>query len=442
VTKRREIFGWAMFDVANSAYTTIIVTVLFNSVFSEVIVGPDPLAPGAAAGSDPSYSWGNLLWSIVIATSALLAAILSPLFGALTDVTHSRKRFLAFSVALCSGATCMLWFAGPGDILLASALVVIAGLGFSLSENFIASFLPHLSTPENIGKISGLGWGLGYFGGLGSIVLVQAVTGSTASPEHMEQLRWVGPLTGIFFVLFAIPTFLLVSEPARALGEERALKSAIRKSYSEVAHTLRDLSRYKDLTRFLTSLFFFSGGLSIVISFAALFGKQVYGIEGQWRTIFFVTLQLTAAGGAFLFGWLQSRIGAMPAVNITLFIWIGTILAIYFLEPLAALLGVADLRTMFIIVGNFAGLCLGATQASSRAMVGLLSPPERSGEFFGFWGLSGKLASILAILTFGFLQRMFDLKTAMLLCASFFVVGLVLNFTVDEKRGRAVVAKG
>jgi UMF1 family MFS transporter len=431
MAKKREILGWATFDVANSAYTTIIVTVLFNSIFSEIIVGPDP----GTEGSTATYARGNLWWSFIIAASSLLAALLSPLFGALSDVTSHRKRYLALSVGICSVATSLLWFVSPGQVWFAAILVVIAGFGFSLSENFIASFLPHIATPANIGKISGLGWGLGYFGGLGSIVLVQAVTGSTASIEYYDQLRWVGPLTGFFFILFSLPTFIFVKEPAVALSNEQALVPAIKKSYAEVRQTLRKLGDYRDLTRFLVSFTFFSGGLAIVISFAALFGKQVYAVEGEWRTIFFVSLQLTAAAGAFLFGWIQAHIGALRAVNITLAIWIATILAIWWLEPLAALLGVSDLRLMFVIIGNFAGLCLGATQASSRALVGLMAPPERSGEFFGFWGLAGKIASIVAILSFGFLQSFFDLRTAMLICSSFFIIGLLINLGVDEKRG-------
>jgi len=433
MVRRREVFGWAMFDVANSAYTTIIITVAFNSIFAGLIVGPD-------AGTADKYSWGNFLWAAVVSTAAFLAAVLSPLFGAMSDVSSARKKFLALSVALCSGATAALYFIRQGDVEAAAALIIISNLGFSLSENFISSFLPHISTPKNIGKISGLAWGMGYFGGLLSIILVQSATGLVYESQHYESLRLVGPLTAAFFIVFAVPTFLFVREPTVALSHTTNLRQAIINSYKELGATFRNLRHFRDLTRFLTSFFFFQGGLAIVISFAALYGKQVIGIEGKWQTIFFVGLQLTAAAGAFSFGFLQDRIGALRSINITLVIWITTIVLIYFVKPLSAVFEV-DPKLMFIMVGNFAGFCLGATQSSARALVGLFSPPERSGEFYGFWGLAGKMAAVTATITFGFLQRVFSLENAMLFCSSFFILGFLLNLGVDEKRGRTAAAR-
>jgi UMF1 family MFS transporter len=179
----------------------------------------------------------------------------------------------------------------------------------------------------------------------------------------------------------------------------------------------------------LLSFFFFQAGLSIVISFAALYGTQEVGIAGAMFTLFFITLQLTAGFGAILFGYLQDRLGPMKALNLTLYIWILTIVLIYLLKPIASSLSI-DPKILFIVFANFAGLCLGATQASARAIVGWLSPSNQSGEFYGFWGLSGKLAAVAGVLAFGGLQSLLPLKTAMLVCSVFFVVGLVINQTV------------
>jgi UMF1 family MFS transporter len=433
--KKREVFGWALFDVANSSYTTIIITVAFNSVFSELIVGPK-------AGTTNDFSMGNLLWGLIISASAFLSAIAAPLLGAMSDVGQSRKKYLFLSVLVCSGATSGLFFAGTGDVWLAALLVIVSSFGFSLSENFISSFLPHVSNNKNIAKISGLAWGLGYLGGLLSIVLIQTLVGLEYRAQRWDQLKWIGPLTGLFFVLFSIPTFLLVKEPINQVTEAARLKSismsqTMKEAVEELKRTFRSLIKYQDLANFLLGFLFFQGGVAIVVSFASLYGKQEVGIEGSWQTVFFVSLQITAAVGALFFGWLQHKVGALFALNLTLGIWIITVLLIYFLDPVSALFPMFDKKAVFIAIGNLAGLCLGATQSSARTIVGMFAPPARSGEFYGFWGLVGKLASVLANLSFAVLQAAFSLKIAMLMCSAFFVVGYLFTRKVNEARGVA-----
>lgn len=433
VTKR-EIFGWCLFDVANSSYTTTIITVFFGRIFAEVIVGPD-------ASNPSSFSNGNLLWSWLLGASWMMTALLGPFFGAMSDVGGRRKQFLAASVMLCALATAMLYTAGPGMIAWAALLVVVSNFGFSLSENFIAAFLPHISTPKNIGKISGWSWGLGYLGGIGSIILCAAVVNvEEFTPATFDSLRWVGPLTAAFFVVFSLPTFMFVREPKSMAAQSFDFKAALSNAYTEFFSTFKKLRDYPDLARFLMSFFFFFGGLSIVISFAAIYAAQVVGITGgKWQTIFFLVINLSAAVGAVAFGYIQNKLGALKTVNLTLVVWIATVLMIYFLEDLGRLLGVSDLKLLFIGVANFAGVCLGATQSATRALVGLFSPPSRSGEFFGFWGLAGKLSAVFSVLVFGFLQTILSLHASMLACLTFFAVGLVLNRTVNEGRGRANV---
>lgn len=429
MARRREIFGWCLFDVANSSYTTIIITVAFNVIFVQLIVGPDE-------GTTNLFSRGNFLWSVIVSLSAFVGAVLSPLMGAMSDVSTKRKAFLGFSAVICSLGTAMLYFVSPGAIFLASFLIIITHSAFALSENFISAFLPHLSTPETIGKISGWGWGLGYLGGLGSIVLCGQLVGFEFTMENFENLRLVGPLAGLFFLLFSIPTFLFVKEP-QTPRTSTSLKQSIFAAYGQLLHTFTKLRHYGDLARFLLSFFFFQGGLMIVISFSALYGQQVVGISGALFTLFFVSLQITAALGSIFFGYLQDRIGALRTVNLTLVVWILTIIAIYFLEPIGKILGVTNLKILFLIIANFAGLCLGATQASVRAIIGLFSPRNQSGEFYGFWGFSGKLAAVFGVLVFGSVQTILDLRTALLACVSFFIIGLLLNSTVNQKRAIA-----
>lgn len=424
--RRREVVGWCMFDVANSCYVTTIITVFFGRIFSEVIVGPD-------TGTVDSYSGANWLWALTLGISWLVTALVGPLAGALSDMGGSRKRFLAASVVVCCIATAGLATVGPGDVRRGALLILISNLGFSLSENFISAFLPHIAPPEKIGRISGLGWGLGYMGGLVAIVLTQRLLDveGTYSADHFDRLRWLGPFTALLFGVFAVPTFLFVREPAATIGAEQQASwgalARVRSAYRETFRTIRSLRDERRLGRFLTSFFFFQGGVTIVIAFAAIYGAQVMGVTGKYQAIFFVTLQLSAVLGSLFFGVLQDRWGALETVNLTLVIWIVMIVAIYCLEPFGKAFGIADMRWYFIALGNGAGLCIGATQASARAIVGMLAPKERSGEYYGLWGLSGKLAAVFAMIAYGQLQIWMPLQEAMLLCVSFFVVGLAIN---------------
>lgn len=426
-----------MFDVANSSYTTAMITVFFAPIFSQLIVG------GTIENGTESFSKGNFLWSLVLSISWLLTGLIGPLFGALSDVGRSRKKFLVGSVFLCVAGCFALYFLKPGMFVAASVLLIVSNIGYSLSENFISAFLPHISTPENIGKISGLGWGLGYFGGIGSLVFCNWIMGTNEyTLENFDRLMRVAPATGVFFLVFSLPTFIFLKEPAVSLDRLTRVRDEIRKAYAELAHAVRNIRDYPDLARFLVAFFFFQGGLSIIISFAAIYASQVLNMTGDWQVRFFLVINLTAALGAIAFGLIQDKLGTIRTVNLTLYIWISTILFIYFLEPIGVWLQVEDLKNLFLVVGCLAGACLGATQSAARTLIGKFSPPARSGEFFGFWGFAGKMSAVTSILVFGFLQMRLSLQMSMLLCSSFFIIGRLINLTVDEKRGAECALKG
>ncbi len=421
---RRALVGWCLFDVANSAYTTIIITVAFNVIFTKLIVGSQ---------TEGGLSHGNALWAWTLAASWLVVAFAGPLLGSISDSRGWRKPLLATSVLLCCLASSGLYFVSPGEVGLAVVLILFSNMGYSLSENFISAFLPSVAKPEDMGRVSGLAWGLGYFGGLGSILICQVVTGLDYAPDNFDRLRWVGPLTAGFFLMGSLPALLWLREPARVPHPAQSL--------GKIRDTLDRLRALPDLARLLVSSFFFQGGLAIVISFAAIYGEQEVGLTGGWQAALFISLQLTAAGGAFFFGWLQSRWSGLKTLDVTLYIWLLTILLIYEIRPLADLLGLADLRLLFLVVGNLAGLCLGATQSVARALVGQMAPPERSGEVFGLWGFSGKLAMVFSLFVFGGLQKWVGLRHSLLFCAVLFVVSLWLHRAIRE-RARPLAARG
>lgn len=419
-TPSRALLGWCLFDVANSSYTTLIITVAFNVIFTKLIVGPD---------AEGSFAAGNSLWAWTLAASWGAVAVLGPWLGVLSDAHGWRKRFLVGSVLLCCAASSFFYALEPGSIAGAIALLLLSNIGYSLSENFIAAFLPSVARPEAMGRISGLAWGLGYFGGLLSIVLCQVATGLDYRLENWSALRWIGPMTAAFFLCASVPALLWLREPPVVRNPEGA--------FAQFRQAFRDLRRMPDLSRLLISCFFFQGALAIVISFAAIYGEQVVGLTGGWQAAFFLTLQVSAALGAFFFGWLQSRWGGMRTLNLTLYVWVLAVALIVFLPSLAAVWGVSDLKLPFLLVGNLAGLCLGATQSCARALVGQFAPVGKAGEVFGFWGFSTKLAMVFALLVFGLLQRLWGLQAGMFFCAALFAVSRFLHLFIDERRGRA-----
>lgn len=427
---KREIFGWAMFDFANQAYTLLIITVVFGDLFTRVIVG-----------DGPDYRMGNLLWSLALAISYLLVVLSGPLFGAAMDYSARRKQFLFMSYLLTITATALLYFVEPGWIIPAMVLVIVSNFAYAIGENFIASFLPDLGPRNALGWISGLGWALGYIGGLVASVFTLFLLGDV-SAENYERIRWVGPFAAVFFLLAAIPTFLFVRERGRrrALPPGRNLVSA---GLHRLSVTAREVRRFRDLSILLISIFFTMAGIYIIISFSFIYGSQVIGWEESVRAMMFVVVQITAAIGAIGFGWIQSRIGAKVTYLMTLLLWIAAIVAIWQTPGLTAvarsLLGVSwEAQYVFLFAGCLAGLSLGSSQSAGRALVGVLTPKGKEAEFFGLWGLASKLAAVLGILGLGLIQVWLGLADAILFCIVLFVLALLTVAPVNEGRGSAV----
>ena len=427
----REIFGWAMFDFANSSYTTVITTVVFGVVFTNLVVG-----------DGPDYKRGNLLWSVAMSVSYGLVVLTAPVLGAIMDFRAVKKRFLFGSYLITVAATAMLYFVSPGYALVGMVLVVVSNYGFAVGESFTSSFLPDLGPAEELGKISGFAWGLGYVGGVACTALVLAFVGEgDLKIENFERVRMVGPITAIFFLVAAIPTFMFLRER----GTPKTLPpgdTVLGTGFRRIVETGRALGGFRDLLVFFVAFFFAMAGLSIVILFAFIYGEQVIGWSGTSRTLMFVVTNLTASVGAVGFGFLQKRWGNLRTFNLTLAIWVAAIIGIWGTPGITTWLNGAlgtewQAEHVFLFMGATAGLCMGATQSASRTIVAVFSPESKSAEFFGFWGVFGKLAAIFGTLSLGVLQVALDLQRAILLCALFFLAALVFTLFVREQRGRA-----
>ncbi len=394
--KRREIFGWCCFDFANSAYTTIIITVVYAVYFAGVV----------ADGRPAAAAW----WGLTLAGAQLVVLLISPLIGAMADLRANKKTLLAATAALCSVTTAGLYFVGPGEVGLALVLVGLGTMAFYLSENICAGFLPEISTAENVGRISGYGWSFGYFGGLLSLVLALWM---------IEGLKWPVPtvflMTGAFFALSALPTLLLLRERAvpKTLPPGQGLLAA---SWGENLRSLRTLREHRTLAIFFAALFFATAGLTAVIAFASLFAGEVLHLTQKETIALFIVLQLAGVAGAWGFGLLQDKAGPKPALAFSLLLWIVVCVAAW----------ACTSKAVFYGIGVGAGVALGAFQSGGRAVVALFTPPGKSGEYFGFWGFFSKLAGVVGTPIFGLLAAWLGYRVAILVNAGFFLVGLAI----------------
>jgi UMF1 family MFS transporter len=407
---RREIFGWAMFDFANSSYTTIIVTVAFSVYFTTLV------APGGR---------GDFLWGIALTLSNVAIILTAPILGAIADGAGRKKQFLAGTWLLCVVATAALYLVGPGDVGLALALFVASNLGYALGETLSSAFLPEISTPDNVGRISGLGWGLGYLGGLGSLLLARPLLAGGFVVDNVDNLRKVWLLTAAFFLLAALPTFLLLKE--RAPRPPRASPGRLaRRGLRRMAATVRDFRSFTELARFLGVYFLYACGLMTVISFSGVFASKTLEFSGNELIVLFLLLQITSSAGALIGGLLQDRFGSRDTIRLILVVWIGVCVAVY----------LAQTKSAFWAAALVAGLALGSLMASSRALVGLLSPVGKSGELFGFWGLTMRAAYAVGPAIFGGISAAVgSQRVAVLSTVGWFVLGLAGMQRIDEERG-------
>jgi UMF1 family MFS transporter len=396
--RKREIFGWCCYDFANSAFITVVVTVVFGPFYTGVV----------AAGNEAA----NTLWSASLAVSQALVIVLGPMLGVMADVTASKKRYLLGMMWLCVAATAALWFTGPGTLWLASALIVLAYAAFSFGENFCASFLSELSTPENCGRISGYGWSFGYLGGLGALGVALWVMSVVP-----ERIQWVFVATALFMLAATVPVALLLHERKKP---ESSLISWWRLGWASVGRVSHDLPQHRELLKFFLSFLMYMSGLGAVVAFAAIFSAQALGFTTKENIVLFASLQISSAVGALASGWLQDRAGSVRVLGAALLLWCGVAAGAYYCQD----------KTMFFVVGNLAGLAIGSSQAASRAVVVLLSPRERAGEFFGFWGVFGKLAAIIGPLSMGLAADAFGLRVAILGTLFFFAGGFLVLLTI------------
>ncbi len=415
---KRTVFGWVLFDFANSAYTTLVVTFIYGTYFVSAIA-PDKVA-------------GTALWSRGITMTALCVAFLSPILGALADQGGLRKRFLFLSTVVTVAGTAALFWVAPGQIFWALFFFVISNIAFEFSNVFYNAYLPDISTQNNIGRISGVGWGVGYIGGLAAMVV--ALVGFV-SPE----IPWFGLsttdgvniratclLVAAWFALFSIPLFLWVPETVPLV---RADKTRIAKSgLADLMDTLKEIKKYRQIVRLLVARMIYNDGLVTIFAFGGIYAAGTFGFSFQEIMIFGIVLNVSAGIGALIMGIFDDRLGGKTTIQIS-----NCVLA------LAALMAVlAPDKTWFWAAGILVGFFAGPNQSASRSLLGRFVPEEKENQFYGFFAFSGKLTAFMGPLLLGFFTQVFASQRAgVSVVVLFFVIGGLLLTRVDEKKGIA-----
>jgi UMF1 family MFS transporter len=397
-----------MYDFANSAYTTVVITAVFSAYFVGVVAEKQP--------------WATFAWTAALSVSYAAILITGPLLGAWADAHAAKKPLLLATTVGCVLFTALLYYAGPGAIAASLALLVLSNYFFGAGENLIAAFLPELADSRAMGRVSGWGWSFGFVGGLLALGLCLFYLTLDSEKLASQTVPVTMLITAAFFAIAAMPTFLILRE--RALPQPR-----MENPWARVRETIRHAYRYPDLRRFLVCLLFYQAGITAVVALAAIYAEQAMKFTTQQTIVLILLVNITAAIGAFGFGYLQDAIGHVRAVALTLVGWIVMVLIAGFTE---SALG-------FWVAANIAGLCMGSSQAAGRAIVGYLAPPARLAEFFGLWGLAVKAASIFGPLTYGAVTWIFagNHRLGIFVTGLYFVIGLVLLRKIDVERGRA-----
>ena len=409
---RREILSWCCYDFANSGFSAVITTVIYSRYFQQQVVEGDARL-------------GSFLWGIAISLSMLLVGLASPVLGAMADHAAGKKRGLLIFTAVAVAGTASLWFVLPGAVAAGMALFIIANVGFSGSFSFYNGFLPEISTRENVGRISGLGFALGYIGGLICLALCLPLLSMGAGLGVAGGVRASFVVTAAFYALFSIPILIWVRE-RRKPSAAVSFFALARAGFARLGRTFSQVKNLGDLFKFLLAFLLYNDAIETVIFFSPVFASEVLGFRDEEVLYLFMLVQASAFVGAWALAGITDRVGALKMVAATLVVWIALVGWAYFIES----------KAMFWVMALLAGTVLGPCQAASRSLMATFTPADRAAEFFGFFSISGKFSAILGPLVFGWATWFFGSHRAGLLSTLvFFAAGMAVLFTVNVEKG-------
>ncbi len=412
VTNRQAMWGWCSFDWANSAHPTLLVTFVFPAFFATAIVGDAVL--------------GQVYWTQAIGWSALLVAMLAPLLGRLADRTGTIRGMLLFFSIVTMGLCALLWFAVPGERSLWSVLLVasLSNVAFELSAFLYNALIPTLLPDARRGMLSGLAWGTGYLGGLSALLVALLFFINPEQPpfgltrEGGENVRAVFVLAGVWFFLFSLPFFWILRR-VQGLGRRER-----RKMRSLSLWRGRGLSR---TGRFLLARMLYSDGITTIFAVGGIFAVSAHGFSIEKVLLFGILINITAAFGAIVGGFVENRVGAIKIVRVS-------IVAVSLLSLGLILL---PSEPIFWLCALTMGVFFGPLQSSSRVILSRLAPQESAGQAFGWYALSGKATAFLGPLSVSAATAFFaDSRLGLLPILLFLLGGALLLPKQDDSSAK------
>jgi len=415
---RTVVGAWSLYDFANQAFTTLVVTFVYSAYFTQGIAADEVT--------------GTTQWSWAVAVSSVLVAATAPYLGAMADRTGRRKRFLLGATVVCIAASTLLFFPTSGQVWFALSVFVVANVAFELSYVFYNAFLPEIAPADKMGRVSGIGWFVGYVGGLLSLISALAVFIWPESPpfglstETGAHVRATNVLVALWYAVFAVPLFLYVPEPRQRFFLDSNENGIVRATNRQLAATFRTIRQFNDALWLLAARFFYNDGVVTIFAFGGIYAAGTFGFDTQGIIVFGIVLNVAAALGAALFGYVDDWVGAKPTILFTLVGISGAIV----------LAAAAPNETWFWVAGILIGLLVGPNQSSSRSLMGRFTPAAKENEFFGFYAFSGKLTSFFGPLLLGWFTSLFDSqRIGITTVLVFFVLGGLLLLKVDEVEG-------
>ncbi len=428
-----ETWSWMSYDFANSAFATSITTVIFSRYYAGVIAGGPEGTDFDLLGFQFNLP-GASLFQLSVLVGTALTVLISPFLGIFADLSGTKKKLLILVTVVGGACTASLALLGPGDVLQGGILYGIALCMFLLALNLYNAFLPQICKSENIGLVSGFSWALGYIGGgtcLALNLIMLENPGLLGFEEGTFTVAHVILSVALWWWVFSLPTFVGVKErPPRKLEGGDQQTPSPRQVIKNLAHTFKQMKYFRQLWIFLLAYLFFTNGIETTISSASIFADQELHMETGALIRLFLIVQFTAFPGAILFGFLVDRFGNKRALSLALLVWIVALLWVYnlglFLDP------ISEFHITVILVG----IVMGGSQAAARSLFASFTPPTRSAEFFSFYGVTGRIASMMGPLSFAAVNiATRSLRHAIVAMIVFFILGLLILFRVNESEG-------
>ncbi|MFB3921481.1 MAG: MFS transporter [Terriglobia bacterium] len=431
----QTIFGWCMYDWANSAYVTTVAVGLLPYYFARVVVGDNGVTLGGTV-----YN-ATTLWGFTVSASATIAFLSAPVLGAIADFSAAKRRFLLFFAYSGVLASALLYFIRSGDVLQTLALFLVAQLGFIGGNVFYDAYLPQIATEDRMDWVSGKGYAFGYVGGG---LQFAAALGLVAGHERLGISQDLAARIGIGTAALWWGGFTLVTArslrdapSAEKLDEEYGhwpkAAAYLATGISRTWKTTRKVSRFKHLLLYLIAFMLYNDGIQTVIDMATIYGAEELRLGPQALMLTLLVIQAIATFGALVFGRLAGRIGSKHAIMVTLALWSGVVVYAYFIHTAA----------QFFVLGGVVGLVLGGSQALSRSFYGSMIPESASAEFFGFYTVFSKFSAIWGPLVFATVRQLTGTsRLSIVSLIFFFIAGMVLLHFVDVEKARQAKLAG